>query len=271
MTPPIRILPHNLSAEASVLGGVLLRRAALDEPAVAALEVPDFYGPKHQAVWMAMRNLEATSQPIDPITVEVELQRLGKLDAVGGLAFLGELALVTPTAERTADYAAIVGKLSTRRKVIQACADVLDRLYAADQDDDLDLVADAHAAELLDLLVAKGPVVLHRREADAAIAHHHRGDAVAGTGTQLAAPGRLAVIVGVNVDYPRQYPLPGRIDLALAAGTAVGLDPDHSALVNQHVGLACWRAGTVEQQAIADQQFNIHDDHPWRTPALAID
>jgi len=86
-----RILPHNLSAEASVLGGVLLRRAALDAPAVAALEVPDFYGPKHQAVWMAMRNLEATSQPIDPITVEVELQRLGKLDAVGGLAFLGEL------------------------------------------------------------------------------------------------------------------------------------------------------------------------------------
>ena len=131
-----RILPHNLSAEACVLGGVLLRRAALDEPAVAALEVPDFYGPKHQAVWMAMRNLEATSQPIDPITVEVELQRLGKLDAVGGLAFLGELALITPTAERTADYAALVGKLSTRRKVIAACSDVLDRLYAADEDDE---------------------------------------------------------------------------------------------------------------------------------------
>lgn len=136
MTTPLRILPHNLSAEASVLGGVLLRRAALDEPAVAALEVPDFYGPKHQAVWMAMRNLEATSQPIDPITVEVELQRLGKLDAVGGLAFMGELALVTPTAERTADYAALVGKLSTRRKVIAACSDVLDRLYAADEDDE---------------------------------------------------------------------------------------------------------------------------------------
>ena len=136
MTTPLRILPHNLSAEASVLGGVLLRRAALDEPAVAALEVPDFYGPKHQAVWMAMRNLEATSQPIDPITVEVELQRLGKLDAVGGLAFLGELALITPTAERTADYAALVGKLSTRRKVIAACSDVLDRLYAADEDDE---------------------------------------------------------------------------------------------------------------------------------------
>lgn len=136
MTPPIRILPHNLSAEASVLGGVLLRRAALDAPAVAALEVPDFYSPKHQAAWMAIRNLEATSQPIDAVTVEVELQRLGKLDAVGGLAFLGELMLSPPGLDHVADYAAIVGKLSTRRKVIQACADVLDRLYAADEDDE---------------------------------------------------------------------------------------------------------------------------------------
>lgn len=132
----VRVLPHNLSAEASVLGGVLLRRSTLDEPAVAALEVLDFYGPRHQAVWMAMRNLESASHPIDPITVEVELQRMGKLDSVGGLAFLGELALVTPTAERTADYAAIVGKLSTRRKVITACSDVLDRLYAADEEDE---------------------------------------------------------------------------------------------------------------------------------------
>ena len=136
MTKPLRILPHNVNAEASVLGGVLLRRAALDAPAVAALEVPDFYSPKHQAAWMAIRNLEATSQPIDAVTVEVELQRLGKLDAVGGLAFLGELMLSPPGLDHVADYAALVGKLSTRRKVIQATADVLDRLYAADEDDE---------------------------------------------------------------------------------------------------------------------------------------
>jgi replicative DNA helicase len=136
MTPPIRILPHNLSAEASVLGGVLLRRAALDEPAVAALEVPDFYGPKHQAVWMAMRNLEATSQPIDPITVEVELARLGKLDAVGGLAALGELMLAPPSVERAGDYARIVARLAVRRRVIVALGEAQDRLYAADEDDE---------------------------------------------------------------------------------------------------------------------------------------
>ena len=135
MTNPIRILPHNVSAEASVLGGVLLRREALAHPMVAALEVDDFYDPKHQAVWMAARNLEATSQPIDPITVEAELARLGKSQAVGGLAFLGELMLAPPSVDRAGDYARIVARLAVRRRVIVALGDAQDRLYAADEDE----------------------------------------------------------------------------------------------------------------------------------------
>lgn len=136
MTKPLRILPHNVNAEASVLGGVLLRREALAHPMVAALEVDDFYDPKHQAVWMAVRNLEATSQPIDPITVEAELARLGKSQAVGGLAALGELMLAPPSIERAGDYARIVARLAVRRRVIVALGDAQDRLYAADEDDE---------------------------------------------------------------------------------------------------------------------------------------
>ena len=136
MTKPLRILPHNVNAEASVLGGVLLRREALAHPMVAALEVDDFYDPKHQAVWMAVRNLEATSQPIDPITVEAELARLGKSQAVGGLAALGELMLAPPSIERAGDYARIMARLAVRRRVIVALGDAQDRLYAADEDDE---------------------------------------------------------------------------------------------------------------------------------------
>ena len=110
-----RILPHNLDAESSVLGGVFLRRACLELPEVAALSVPDFFGPKHQAVLAAMRNLASKSEPIDPITVEAELARLGKLESVGGLAFLGELMLVTPSVESVANHARIVARLSARR------------------------------------------------------------------------------------------------------------------------------------------------------------
>src|SRR5678816_616129 len=98
--------PHNLDAEASVLGGIFLRNEVLAQ--LDTLEVEDFYSPKHQAVFTAMRNLEATAKPIDPVTVEAELQRQGKLETVGGLAFLGELALRVPSADNVIHYAEIV-------------------------------------------------------------------------------------------------------------------------------------------------------------------
>ena len=138
-----RVLPHNLDAEASVLGGVFLRNEVLTN--LDTLEVEHFYSPKHQAVFMAMRNLEAQAKPIDPVTVEAELQRLGKLDAVGGLAFLGELALRVPSVDNVVHYAEIVeGKRSTRR-VIEAAGEVVDKGY----EDDLEV------GEYLDLAEGK--------------------------------------------------------------------------------------------------------------------
>lgn len=131
-----RTLPSNADVEASVLGGIFLRRSALDLPDVAQLEVEDFASPKHQAVFTAIRTLEHRSEPIDPITVEVELERTSRLAAVGGLAYLGELALRVPSLDNVAHYARLVSALSTRRRVIVALAEALDRLYAADEDDE---------------------------------------------------------------------------------------------------------------------------------------
>ena len=75
-----RILPHNLDAEASILGGILLRNQVLAE--VPELEVDDFYDHKHKVVFQAIRNLEATARPIDVVTLEVEIEKLGKLEAL---------------------------------------------------------------------------------------------------------------------------------------------------------------------------------------------
>ena len=136
MPPSSRTLPHNLDVEASILGGVLLRRECLDLPDVDRLEVEDFYSPKHQAVWMAMRNLAAQMAPIDPVTVEAELARLGKSDAVGGLAFMGELAIRVPSPDNVAHYARSVAALAIRRATIIAAGEVVDRLYAADDEDE---------------------------------------------------------------------------------------------------------------------------------------
>lgn len=131
-----RTLPHNLDVEASILGGVLLRRECLDLPDVDRLTVEDFYSPKHQAVWMAMQNLKSQLAPIDPVTVEAELARLGKSDAVGGLAFMGELACRVPSPDNVARYARTASDLAIRRAAIVAAGEVVDRLFEADDDDE---------------------------------------------------------------------------------------------------------------------------------------
>lgn len=133
-----RTLPSNLDAEASVLGGIYLRRSCLDLAPVAALEVEDFYSPAHQATFTAIRNLEVQAKPIDPVTVDAELVRLGKSQAVGGLAFQASLALHCPSEANVEEYARIVSGLAARRRVIVATADVLDALYAPPAGEDLD-------------------------------------------------------------------------------------------------------------------------------------
>lgn len=102
----VRHLPHNLDAEASILGGIILRNDVLAR--IPLLETEDFYDHRHKVVFQAIRNLEATARPIDIVTLENEIDRSGKLDAIGGVAFLGELALRVPTADNVVAYTEIV-------------------------------------------------------------------------------------------------------------------------------------------------------------------
>lgn len=77
-----------IAAEHAILGAILYRPEALDA-VPTELGVEDFIDPKAQAVWGAIMNLVAESEPIGPLTVEAELVRLGRIDAVGGLGALG--------------------------------------------------------------------------------------------------------------------------------------------------------------------------------------
>jgi replicative DNA helicase len=129
-----RTFPHNLDAEASVLGGIFLRRSVLAD--LTELEPGDFYDHRHKCVFAAMRNLEAAEKPIDPVTVENELSRLGQFEAIGGSAFLGELILRVPTADNARVYADIVRDKHQARKLMVAASDIVERGY----DDELPLV-----------------------------------------------------------------------------------------------------------------------------------
>jgi len=121
-------------AEASVLGGVFLRPDILPS---LSLTVDDFFSPRHQAVYQAMRNLEAQARPIDPMTVVAELERVGRAEVVGGLGFVSELALRVPTAENARHYAETVVRYAQRRLTLRALSDALHRIkHVADEDAD---------------------------------------------------------------------------------------------------------------------------------------
>jgi len=92
-----------ITAEASVLGGVLIRPDVLAE--LAELQVEHFYDLRHKVVFAAMRALAQVGTPIDTTTLEQEIAREGKIEAVGGISFLGELALIVPTPDNVAAYA----------------------------------------------------------------------------------------------------------------------------------------------------------------------
>ncbi len=128
-----RVLPHNLDAEASILGGVILRNDTLVH--LESLEVDDFYDMRHKVVWQAIRNLEATAKPIDVVTLEVEIEKQGKLDAIGGVAFLGELALRVPTADNVLAYSEIVTDKHQARKLMLASNEINEKGY----EDDLEI------------------------------------------------------------------------------------------------------------------------------------
>lgn len=134
-----RVLPHDLELEASILGGVFLCPDVL--ATLPELEVDDFWDHKHKVVFQAMRNLETRSTAIDPVTVGFEMTRMDKADAVGGMAFLGELVLKCPTADNVRAYAAIVMRLHQHRRMAIAASEVLEHAYTMGWDPDDEYLA----------------------------------------------------------------------------------------------------------------------------------
>src|ERR671935_419567 len=115
--------PHSAEAEAAVLGSVLKRGLALADVA-PFLRPEHFYVLQHRQVYAAMVALFEQGQPIDYHTLLEELRRQGTEDSTGGLVFLAELDLATPTAAHIAHYGRIVVEHATRRRYINAAQTV---------------------------------------------------------------------------------------------------------------------------------------------------
>ncbi len=134
-----RVPPHNLDAEASLLGAMLLSSDAISA-AIQIVTVDDFYKPAHAHVFDAITSLYAEGEPADPITVAEELKRANLLDSVGGAGALVDLESQTPATSNAAYYAKIIEERAMMRKLIGVGGEVAQLGY--DIPDDVDKAVD---------------------------------------------------------------------------------------------------------------------------------
>jgi len=113
----LRVPPHSIEAEQSVLGGLLLDNAAFDRISDVLAE-EDFYRYDHRLIWQHISRLISLSRPADVITVHESLATSGKAEEVGGLPYLNALAHNTPSAANIRRYAEIVHERSILRKLV---------------------------------------------------------------------------------------------------------------------------------------------------------
>src|SRR5262245_32917603 len=131
-----RTLPHNLDAERSVLGAILVHNDAFNL-AAQVIDSGDFYRDAHRRVFDRMVALNERGQAIDFITLKEELSRAGELDEVGGPAYIASLADGVPRATNVEYYARIVKEKSTLRQLIYAANRIVTNAYEAEQEAEL--------------------------------------------------------------------------------------------------------------------------------------
>ena len=131
---PGRGPPHNLHAEQSVLGALLLSREAVGLVGEAGLTVRDFYHPANQHIFDAIRSIYSTAGPVDVVTVADELRRNGLLEEVGGIERLNELQNATPSVSGAEHYAKIVMDTALLRRLIHTAGEITDLAFGEPDD-----------------------------------------------------------------------------------------------------------------------------------------
>jgi replicative DNA helicase len=183
---PGRVPPHNLQAEESLLGAMLLNRDAIAD-ALQTCHADDFYKPAHGHVFDAIHTLYGQGEPADTVTVADELRRADLLDAIGGPAILTDLVAGTPHTGNAVHYARIVEEFALLRRLIGVGSEITELGYTVP--DDVSSVIDQAEAMVFD--------VAQRRVTDTVVelkdllgealdrleALYDRGEAVTGTPT----------------------------------------------------------------------------------------
>ena len=124
----LKLPPHSIEAEQSVIGGLLLENEALDKIA-DILKAEDFYQFDHKTIFQHIGKLIERNRPADIVTVAESLESTAELSQIGGIAYLGALAQNTPTAANIRRYAEIVRERAIMRKLVVVGSDIAESAY----------------------------------------------------------------------------------------------------------------------------------------------
>jgi replicative DNA helicase len=181
-----RVPPHDLHAEESLLGAMMLSAEAIAS-AAGVVTASDFYKPAHGHVYDAVHALYASGQPVDSVTVADELRRANLLEGIGGPAVLAQIMSSTPATTNAGRYATIVEEYSLLRRLIGVAGEIAELGYSVP--DDVTKALDR--AESLVYEVNERRVTDSTREISALLSDnlqrfedlYERGDAITGTPT----------------------------------------------------------------------------------------
>jgi len=181
-----RVPPHNLAAEESLLGAMLLSRTAIDI-ASESVAPSDFYKPAHGHIYEAITSLSARGEPVDPVTVADELSRHDLLDVIGGPPALINLQSATPATSSASRYAKIVEEHSLLRGLIGVAGEIAEMGY--DIPDDVPKAIDRAETLVFEIAQHRQTDSMSRlhdlldQTVDNLEALYDRGDSITGTPT----------------------------------------------------------------------------------------
>ena len=138
-----RVPPHDLLAEQSAIGGMLLSKDAVAD-VIETVRGIDFYIPKHETIFDAVMNLYSHGEPTDVIAVTDELTKTGGLTRAGGAEYLHTLTALVPTAANAGFYSSIVAEKAVLRRLVEAGTRIVQMGYAS-EGEVVDLVNNAQA------------------------------------------------------------------------------------------------------------------------------
>ncbi|PHV69218.1 replicative DNA helicase [Sporanaerobium hydrogeniformans] len=148
----MKIPPHSIEAEQSVLGAIIMDHEAV-VVASEILKPEDFYRPDHQQLFAAIMELYTSGSPIDLVTIQNKLVQKGILEQIGGLPYIAEIANIVPTSAHIKQYAQIVEEKAVLRRLIKVSQEITAKSY--DGDEKIDNIMGYAEKQIFDIIQNK--------------------------------------------------------------------------------------------------------------------